>query len=96
MDIRMLGPNVLGHPEFASLAGNGATLSVLGLPHNNSAPLIRGTNDQDKNSLRIVTILNGNINRVTLAHAKRAELAISEQQQAECGDIAAVLIQAIT
>ena len=80
--------------DLASLAGNGATLPLLS-PTDNSVPSIRGTSDDGKNTWRIVTILNDHINRVSLAHAKRAEQAISELRRAEYGAIAAVLVQAI-
>ncbi|ERF73123.1 hypothetical protein EPUS_09121 [Endocarpon pusillum Z07020] len=80
--------------DLASLASNGATLPLLN-PPDNSAPSIRRTSDDGNNSGRVVTILNDHINRVSLAHAKRAELAISELRRAEYGDIAVVLVQAI-
>lgn len=83
------------HPFYlASSAGNGATLPLLS-PPDNSAPSIEGTSDDDKKIWRLVTILNDHINRVSLAHAKRAEQAISELRQAEYGVIGAVLVQAI-
>ncbi|PVH90891.1 hypothetical protein DM02DRAFT_708541 [Periconia macrospinosa] len=80
--------------DLASLAGNTATLPIL-CPWDNPTPSIKWTDEDGKNSWRIVTILNDHINRVSLAHAIGAELAISQVRRADYGNYASGLVPAI-